>query len=224
MFYFSGLTVLIILPGLAGLTILSGVGFIALFGPSWRRANDRIGDTELDGIQETQRTWVIRLQYGLLAFTLWLALTAFLVFDLASAVSVHLGFSAAYAAFWALVGTLILWRGPDRLRLVVVALFVAAVLSVRLINWNSRKPFLRDFYRIEEGMTPAQVRESMGAYMGGSFEGPPGSHDDYVYDELGELVTGSVTYRHTDEGWGNSDWGVVTFEDGHVVQTRFLPD
>jgi len=37
-------------------------------------------------------------------------------------------------------------------------------------------------------------------------------------------VTGTSTYRHTNEGWGNSDWGVVTFEDGRVVQTEFMPD
>jgi hypothetical protein len=33
-----------------------------------------------------------------------------------------------------------------------------------------------------------------------------------------------VTYRHTTEGWGGSDAGVVTFEGGRVVQIEFLHD
>ena len=224
MFHFSDLTVFIILPGLAGLMILSGVGIVTLVGRALTGSHGRFWGTQVDEGDEARRIRTSRLQYGLLALAFWFALTVFLILDLTIASSVHLGFSAAYAAFWALVGVLILSGSPGRLRLVIVALFIAAVLSVRFMNWNSRKPFLRDFYRIEEGMTPAQVREIMGDYMGGNFGGPAGSHDDYVHDEQGELVAGSVTYRHTDEGWGNSDWGVVTFEDGRVVQTRFFPD
>jgi hypothetical protein len=41
------------------------------------------------------------------------------------------------------------------------------VLTIRTINWNSRKPFLRDLYRIKEGMTAAQVEQIMGNYTTG---------------------------------------------------------
>jgi hypothetical protein len=33
-----------------------------------------------------------------------------------------------------------------------------------------------------------------------------------------------MVYRHTSEGWGDSDWGEIHFEEGRVVEIRFLPD
>ena len=100
--------------------------------------------------------------------------------------------------------------------------FLLVVFSVRFVDWNSRKPFLRDLYSIKEGMTPAQVERIMGAYIEGG--GRPLDSPANEVDERGEMVTGTVTYRHTDEGWGDSDWGVVTFENGRVVDVEFLPD
>jgi hypothetical protein len=35
---------------------------------------------------------------------------------------------------------------------------------------------------------------------------------------------GRINYRHTTEGWGDSDWGLVTFQAGRVSQVEFLPD
>ncbi|NIO72298.1 MAG: hypothetical protein GTN71_25565 [Anaerolineae bacterium] len=109
-----------------------------------------------------------------------------------------------------------------RQTLLILGLFVMVAFSVRFVDWNSRKPFLKDFYRIREGMTPAQVEQIMGDYMIGG--GAPLGSPKTELNERGEIVTGTVTYRHTDEGWGNSDWGVVTFEDGRVVKIEFLPD
>jgi hypothetical protein len=73
-------------------------------------------------------------------------------------------------------------------------------------------------------MTPDLVDQIMAGYMREAGVGPLNSETQTTLDAQGRSYTGSVTYRHTNEGWGNSDWGVVTFEDGRVVQTRFLPD
>ena len=40
----------------------------------------------------------------------------------------------------------------------------------------------------------------------------------------GQVISGNVSYTHTEEKWGNSDIGVITFQDGLVVETKFLPD
>jgi hypothetical protein len=41
----------------------------------------------------------------------------------------------------------------------------------------------------------------------------------------GEMAfPGFVVYRHTNEGWGNSDWGLVRFEANRVAAVDFKPD
>jgi hypothetical protein len=201
-------------PIIAGLMVLIGAGIVAVVLRRWS------GDGENDG--------GARSRYVLLALAFWMALSLFLILDLGLglAVSVYPRFVAAYAAFWVLVGALLLYRRPIREKVLILALFPVVVFSVRFIDWNSRKPFLRDFYRIKEGMTESQVDQIMSGYMKGYFGGPPPSLREYEpeFDEQGKIVTSWVTYRHTDEGWGDSDWGVVTFENGRVVRTEFLHD
>jgi len=165
-------------------------------------------------------------RYALVAILFVTALGVLVALDLFAAVSLYPRFVAAYTAFWVLIGGLLLRGIPVRLRLMLLIVFVAQVASIRFVNWNSRKPFLKDLYRIEEGMTPAQVDEIMGGYTGGNYGGLPLSLTDmrYEFNDRGEIVTGWVTYRHTEEGWGNSDWGTVAFEDGRVVRIHFSPD
>jgi drug/metabolite transporter (DMT)-like permease len=205
----------LVIPAIvAGLMVLLGAAIVALVLTRWS------GDGEHDRLPQSRAV--------LLALAFWIALTLVLILDLGLglAVSVYATFVAAYAAFWVLVGVLLLVRRPMREKVLILALFVVVLLSVRFIDWNSRKPFLRDFYRINEGMTESQVDQIMDGYMKGYFGGPPPSLREYEpqLDEQGKIITGWVTYRHTDEGWGNSDWGEVTFENGRVVETRFLHD
>jgi hypothetical protein len=167
-------------------------------------------------------------RYALPTLAFWVALSLFLILDLGLglAVSLYPRFVAAYAALWVLVGALLLYRRPLREKVLILALFAAILFSVRFIDWNSRKPFLRRFTRIKEGMTASQVDQIMGEYGNGYYGGPPPSlpEDEPRFDEQGRIIEGSVTYRHTDEPWGNSDWGVVTFEERRVVRTQFLHD
>jgi hypothetical protein len=199
---------------IAALTIFVGVALVAPVLSRWP------GRAVTDSPSRTR--------YVLLGVALWIALSLFLILDLGLnlAVSIYPGFVAAYAAFWVLVSALLLYRRPRRETILVMSLFVALLATLRFIDWNTRKPFLRRLNRIRQGMTVSQVDRIMSAYQGGYYGGPPPSlrENDPQFDNQGQIVTGWVTYRHTDEGWGNSDWGVVTFEDGRVVRADFQPD
>lgn len=218
-----GLAELIILAGIAGLVLLGGVVIVAAVLRRWQESDAQLKDTDINRDNGGARAKTAKLRYAFLTFTLWIALSVFLVFDLGASVSVYFKFTAAYAAFWVLVGALLLHSRPMREKVLILGFFLVIVFSVRFIDWNSRKPFLKDLYSIQEGMTPAQVEQIMGDYMiGGGSPFPDGPKTEL--NEQGEIVTGGVTYLHTDEGWGDSDWGVVIFENGRIVRIEFLPD
>jgi len=210
-----GLAEILILASCGGLALLVGVIVAALI-----LAQRKTRDTPLDaaGASETDQGEsrpATRLRYVLLAVLLLIALGILIALDIFASVSIYLRFVAVYAAFWVLVGGLLLRDSPVRHKLVILAIFVAAVASILFINWNSRKPFLKDFRRLQEGMTEAQVDGVMGRYI--------------VETDLpplplggGTVAVDAVVYRHTDESWGKSDWGVVAFEDGRVAQTELF--
>jgi hypothetical protein len=167
------------------------------------------------------------LRYALLALAIWFALSIFLILDVSFSVSVYWPFLAIYAAFCLLIGALLLVGSPRREKLLILGLLLVVLFSIRLVDWNSRKPFLKDFYRVEEGMTVEQVEQIMGGYMGGPCEptcSPDPSGGQQAIETEVQTGPDRAVYRHTDEGWGNSDWGEVTFEEGRVVEIQFLPD
>jgi len=118
--------------------------------------------------------------------------------------------TALFAAFFAVPALVLLWRSPLRVKLALVSTFLLLILVVRNVEWNSRKLFLDSLGHLQAGMTLAQVD----AVMRGFVRGPQAGISDY----------GTVGYRHTDEGWGNADVGLVTFADGQVVKVEYLPD
>ena len=212
---------------IAGLVLLIGAAIVSVVLRRWPDGDTQPQDAAalpfIRGSDGNGGRWA-RLRYVFLALALWIALSVFLILDLGLglAVSLYPTFVAIYAAFWVLVGVLLLSDRSLREKALILLPFLLVVFSVRFVDWNSRKPFLRDLYSIKEGMTPAQVEQIMGAYMTGG--GRPLDSPETEVDERGEMVTGTVTYRHTNEGWGDSDWGVVTFENGRVVEVEFLPD
>lgn len=204
----------VILPLIAALTLLliGGVGGLAWW--NWLRPQD--DEAKAYG-NEDGRAKGARARYALFALLLWAALSVLFILDLLGSASLYPQFVAIYAAFWVLIGVLLLYDRPLREKALILAVFLTLVFSLCFIGWNSRKPFLRDFYRIEEGMTHRQVEQIMEGYMrsvGASAE----------VDDEGYLVAGNVSYTHTDEGWGNSDIGLLTFQGGRVVEIAFLPD
>lgn len=210
---------LVLLSVVAGLASFIVAALISLVVRRLRRGDPP--SMAPDASESDRRSWtaVLRSRYVLLALPLGFALGLYLILDLAVSVSVYPGFTASYVAFWALVLLLLPRGSPVRYKLLIPALLTVAVFSIRLIDWSSRKPFLKDLYRINKGMTAARVEQIMGDYMTGG--GVPLGSPRTRLDERGELVTGTISYRHTNEWWGNSDWGVVAFEDSRVVATWF---
>lgn len=135
-------------------------------------------------------------------------------------------------------------RAPPRQQLPRLATFAAVsgfVAALYFVDWTSRKPFLRDLHRIQPGMTEEQVRQIMGKYMEGTgWPAPPGmtpgqhgtlaeAGSDVRYmasaSAGGELrLHDSLVFRHSNDGAFNSDWGIVTFANGTVVEVRFSAD
>jgi hypothetical protein len=147
----------------------------------------------------------------------WVALSVLCIFDLLGSASLYPVFVVVYTTFWILIGAMVLCDRPMGDKVLILAIFVTLTFSLRFFDWNSRKPFLRDFYRIKEGMTHQQVEQIMGGYA-------RSVGTNAKVDGGGYLVTGSVSYTHTDEGWGNSDIGLLTFQGGRVAEIAFLPD
>ena len=220
---FNRLTMFVALPALAGLVLLVGAVIVAAVLRRWPVGDTQSKDSDMNGGNGDKNAKETRLRYLFLTFIFWIALSIFLAFDLGASVSVYFKFTIIYAGFWTLVGALFLHDRPWREKLLILSLFLIVVFAIRFVDWNSRKPFLKDLYTVQEGMTPAQVEQIMSGYRvgGGSpfFGGP-----ETELDEQGEIVTGGITYLHTDKGWGDSDWGVVLFEHGRVVRVEFLAD
>ncbi len=126
-------------------------------------------------------------------------------------------------------------------RVGVLAGVMGVMAALNLVNWTTRKPFLRDVARIQAGMTEAEVRHIMGRYMEGTgwpaspFD-RPGSRGTLAIDGSGSqystttssegqmVIRNSLVYRHSNEGAFNSDWGIVSLADGRVTHVEFSPD
>jgi hypothetical protein len=225
MSYQTEVIVLFALSIAAGLVSLSLTALVAALVQR-RKRGERAAEGPDTGEKGVRWTAALKSRYVLLTFPLGFALAFYLILDRALSVSVYPLFVGAYATFWSLAVLLLLWRSPVRHKLTIAGFLIVVVVSVRFVDWNSRKPFLKDLYRVKEGMTAAQVEQIMGEYMtgGGVSVGSPGPRLDGRLAEPGAQATGTISYRHTNEGWGDSDWGIVTFEDGRVVDVEFSPD
>lgn len=126
-------------------------------------------------------------------------------------------------------------------RLTAFLAIIATIAALYFVPWSMRKPFLRDLYSIQPGMTEADVHRIMGRYMEGT--GWPaiygGTHPDTgtltdvgtgATHATGSTPTGEMTiksslvFRHSTDGAFNSDWGIVILKDGKVTGVSFSPD
>ena len=186
--------------GIAALAVSAGAAVISLIGRRWESRSGRAARR------------ASRVRYGITALVLWLVFGAFLLADLSYAVSVYWRVLLVFAGLVLLLATVMVLGRPMREKALVIGCALLLVLSVPLATWNSRKAFLRSLYSVRHGMTLDQVEAIMSEYMGG---------------DVGPAVAEGIevkSYRHTTEGWGDSDFGVVSFEDGRVVEVSFLPD
>jgi hypothetical protein len=123
------------------------------------------------------------------------------------------------ALLWLGVGVSLTKNQPTRKRLIIIPLAILFILSVKFIDWNSRKPFLRDLYSVKTGMAGAEVKNIMEKYD------KPGIHREPRSGEyLNSEFTGEESYWHTREGWGNADIGTIRFQNGQVIEVKFLHD
>jgi hypothetical protein len=136
----------------------------------------------------------------------------YLLFDRLAAVSLYPVAVAFFVALGIVASLPLLYGRRRAVQVALPLLIVLLALAVQFVNWDSRKPFLRTLYRVETGMTVGQVDALMAGYMRSPAQaGTVGT-------------TGEIAFRHTNEGWGNSDIGLVTFVDGRVASRELLPD
>ena len=145
-----------------------------------------------------------------------------------------------YGLFWTGVLAPFLLRHPTRIKYGIYVGLIICLAILYSVPWNTRKPFLRDLDKVQIGMTVDQVEKIMGQYMQGTgwpvmpgASSPTGQLVDAASDitlatsnsPSGELVIrDSITYRHSNKGAYNSDWGVVRFSNGIVTAKVFMPD
>jgi hypothetical protein len=131
--------------------------------------------------------------------------------------------------------------------------FLLGVLVV-LVPWNERKRFVHAVFSVRVGMSVDDVEAVMVGYtkgMGakwhlpnapqplvrgsGEAEGvrsaetagaPPDAYraPEYPAGEGRLHVTGTMTYRWSDDATFDADWGQVAFIDGKAAKVEFLPD
>ena len=150
-------------------------------------------------------------------FILFATVAIYLLLDLSAAVSLNPIISGGFALTVLALSLWILDSLPMRQRMALAGVLVSAVFAVRFVDWDGRKPFLRDFNQVQLGMTADQVDEVMAGYIK--------STSPFVNTSIqGEIQTGSVSYQHTTEGSGDADIAQVTFAGGRVVARTFYPD
>ena len=96
-----------------------------------------------------------------------------------------------------------------------LAMGLLVVLSMRFVDWNSRKPFLLDLYRVQLGMTINELALIMRHHP----NKPTPDYPDRIVKENDTLV-----FRPTYGGAYNADWGIVTIKDHQVAGVEYSAD
>ena len=100
-------------------------------------------------------------------------------------------------------------------RITVLSVGVILILSFRFLDWNSRKPFLRDLYHIRIGMTMGEVEQRMAGYL----NKPKPDDPPRLLRTNDELI-----YRPSNEAAYNADWGIIVIKEGKVEAVSYSSD
>ena len=160
--------------------------------------------------------------------------------EIGAAICASAAMFTIYGLIWTGVLAPFLLRHPTRINYGIFLGLIVCLAILYFVPWNTRKPFMRDLEKVQIGMTGDQVEEIMGRYMKGTgwpvmpgASSPTGQLVDAASgitmattnSPSGELVIrDSITYRHSNKGAFNSDWGVVRFSNGIVTAKVFMPD
>ncbi len=132
--------------------------------------------------------------------------------------TLSLGLLTAAVAAWVSAGSAFVAR------MAIVLLGFLLVLSMRYWDFNSRKPFLRNFHGLAVGDTKEDAIRKMARFrLSGSGRGFVFARLRDRYPTLSERVE-YLCFTHTREGWGDSDWGLAYFVDGRLIDTQFSHD
>jgi hypothetical protein len=111
---------------------------------------------------------------------------------------------------------------PTRERVFTLGLLCAVIATLYLVDWSSRKPFLRNLHTMRPGMPESEVKQIMARYMQGTgWLVPPDASSNLAATLVGsgpgsQCVTGtspsgeltlhdSLVFRHSNDGAFNSD-------------------
>ena len=100
-------------------------------------------------------------------------------------------------------------------RIAALSTGVLLILAMAFLDWNDRKPFLRDLYSLRLGMTIDELRQRMGTYL----NNPNREDKDPEVKENDEIV-----YRHSNEAAYNADLGTVQIRNGRVHAVGYSAD
>lgn len=119
------------------------------------------------------------------------------------------------ASIW--IGLALWLMKPIRLgpRLILLAISLFWILSIRYVDWNSRKPFVRDLLKIEYGMTTIEVDRTMKKYTRRT------ESDDLESDVR---LENTLIYSHATKGPFYADFGVIRFKDDKVEAVKLEYD
>ncbi|MCI0485609.1 MAG: hypothetical protein L0229_03310 [Blastocatellia bacterium] len=109
----------------------------------------------------------------------------------------------------AFIGYCIFRRVKIDNRPALLALLICSILATEYLDWNPRKPLLRNLYRIRVGMTVAEVEQIMDGHIKGF-----GLPDNLARDFKDE--DGPIMYRADWSAAYNSDFGWIEIKDGKV--------
>lgn len=154
-------------------------------------------------VESSTGVWVCTIAL----FTVGILLTtASILLDIYSAFSVSPLATSICGFIWICIGFWLMT--PIRLapRLILLARSLFVILGVKHIDWNSRRPFVRDLLKIESGMTADEVDIIMKRYRRGS-----SAENDALF------------YMHGVKGPFYSDMGVVRLKNDKVeaVELQF---
>lgn len=142
-------------------------------------------------------------------------LAIFYLLELVIPVSVVPYATAICAVLFTAIGWFQLRGIEIALRITALSAGVLLILSMQFWDWNARKPFLRDIYRVRVEMTVGEVKQIMRGYLN---KPEPEDPDPNTQPD------DTIIYRPDNEPDYNADWGIITIRAGKVQAVEYSAD
>ncbi len=159
-------------------------------------------------------TYIIQRIF-IIAFTLFM-IFLFILFDIDFALSLKYHFILLYFLFYILCFIALYKSRFKKMKFFMAILFLISLIIIRNIQWNSRKVFIKKFNQLNVGMSLKKTDEIMSDFIIFRTE----SVDTLEKNKAVHIIS----YRHTNEGWGNSDMGIVYVQNDTIIRLKFYHD